>query len=116
MKKFTMLTTLLPVFFLFAMSVNAQSNGQANLLSQKIAKRMQDSLGLTPQQRNHVFEVNMNLHNQKQLVRLNTVTQDSLRARLQRVENTRDSLYLPIIGINKYPIYLQKKRNLVNNT
>lgn len=115
MKKIINLTTCFLAMFLITTRVAAQSNSQANLLGQKIAKKMQDSLSLSPQQRSQVFQVNMDLHSQKQQVRQTTVIRDSISARLQRIENTRDSLYLPIIGIAKYPMYLQKKRNLVNN-
>jgi hypothetical protein len=99
-----------------AFSLDAQTNAPAAVqLSHKIAKKMKDTLDLSAQQRQDIYQVNMNLHNQKQAIRQQNPPPDSLSARIQRVEKTRDSLYLPIIGQAKYQLYLQKKRNLISN-
>jgi len=116
MKKQLISTILLFFSFLLAQNGKTQSNSpQSNLVAQKIAKKIKDTLGLTPQQRNQVFQINMDLNNQKQQVRQETTIQDSLIIRIQRIENKRDTLYFPILGTEKYQLYLQKKRNLVNN-
>jgi hypothetical protein len=116
MKKQIISTILLFFSFLLVQNSKAQTNSaQANLVAQKIAKKIKDTLGLTAQQRNQLFQVNMDLNNQKQQVRQQTTIQDSLVARFQRIENKRDTLYFPILGAEKYQLYLQKKRNLVNN-
>jgi hypothetical protein len=91
------------------------NSAAATQLSHRIAKKMKDTLDLTAQQRQQVFQVNMQLHNQKQAVRQQNPPPDSLTVRIQRVERRRDSLYLPILGNQKYQLYLQKKRNLVSN-
>jgi len=91
------------------------NNGEAVVLAQRIAKKMKDTLSLTGQQRQQIYQVNMSLHDQKQTIRQQNPPQDSLQVRIQRVEQTRDSLYMPILGNEKYQLYLQKKRNLVSN-
>ena len=116
MKKQFFSSILLLSGFLLGQHGNAQTNSpQSNLVAQKIAKKMKDTLGLSSHQRNQVFQINMDLNNQKQEVRQQTNIQDSLIARVQRIENKRDTLYFPVLGIGKYQLYLQKKKNLVNN-
>lgn len=102
------------IFTGFMINAKAQSNAPQQV-AHKIAKKMKDSLDLTSQQRHQVFQVNMQLHNEKTAVRSQYAGADSLGYYIQQVENKRDSLYLPVLGPDKYQLYLQKKRNLVNN-
>ncbi len=91
----------------------AQSAGEQ--LSDKIATKMKDSLDLSIGQRGQVFAVNMQLHNQKMAIRQQYSNPDSLRAKLQRVEGMRDSLYKQVLTNEQYMLYRQKKSVLVNN-
>lgn len=91
------------------------NNSEAVQLAHKIAKKMKDTLNLAAQQRQQVYQVNMNIHNQKMAIRQQNPPADSLTVWIQREERKRDSLYLPILGQEKYQLYLQKKKNLVNN-
>src|SRR5215212_6707309 len=98
------------VFFLLAIALwslsgFAQTNAQAEELSRKIAKKMKDSLDLTADQQQAIFQVNMQLFNQKQAARQQYTNADSLRNALQRIENSRDSLYSTLMPIEKYLIY-----------
>lgn len=103
-------------FFLFGVAVKAQQpDPRAVFISHKIAKKMADSLRLTAEQRVQIHQVNMQLHDQKELIRQQTTIPDSLEVRFQRIEDTRDSLYLPVIGAGKFPVYLEKKKSLVTN-
>ena len=107
---------LIGILIILTSVLKAQSgNDQAAQLSHKIAKKMRDSLDLSAQQRQQIYEVNMSLHEQKQLVRQQNPPADSLQPRIQRIEKSRDVRYRPILGEEKYQLYLQKKRNLVNN-
>jgi hypothetical protein len=109
-------SSLLLSGFLFGQHGQTQTTTvQSNLVAQKIAKKMKDTLGLSSQQRSQVFQINMNLNDQKHRVRQQIIIQDSLCARIQGIENKRDTLYFPILGTEKYLLYQQKKRNLVNN-
>lgn len=99
---------------LFFASTSGKAQPKADSLAQKIAKKMKDSLDLTGNQRNQIYDMNMNLHYQKAAVRQQYTNPDSLRRYIQRVENKRDSLYRTILPENKYQLYKQKKRNLVS--
>ncbi len=92
---------------------NAQSEAQN--LAHKISQRMADSLGLTSNQKDLLYNVNMQLHDQKMLVRAKHNAVDSVGFYLQVVEDTRDSLYRPIITEEKYLLYKEKKTTLVSN-
>lgn len=76
---------------------------------------MRDTLSLSGAQRDSVYAINMRLHSLKMSLRQQYQLSDSLRYKMQRVENTRDSLYLPVLGSDKYSLYLTKKKNIVNN-
>jgi hypothetical protein len=106
---------------MLGMYVSAQSsntnniaNYNANQLANKLAKKIQDSLALTNQQRQQIREINLQIHQQKMTVRNQYAGQDSvLRVKTQAVENTRDGLYQPVLGQEKYLLYRQKKVNLL---
>lgn len=102
------------VFLIAAFSVNAQTSPAA-AVADKIAQKMKDSLDLTASQKEQIYQVNMQLHETKMQRRQQYGGTDSVRFYVQRVENTRDSLYRPILGEEKYQLYRQKKSNLVNN-
>lgn len=95
----------------------AQTSSQpspAEALSNRIADKMKDTLDLTLQQRNHVFAINMQLHQQKQAARQQYSNRDALQAAVQQIERTRDSLYQAVLSNEKYLLYRQKKRTLMS--
>lgn len=104
------------IFFLIVVlySMGSYSQTPAEQLANNLADRFKDSLALTSQQRGLLYDVNISLHNQKQAVRAQYQQPDSLRFHFQRIENTRDSLYRPIIGEEKYILYKEKKRFLLS--
>lgn len=104
---------LLMLVFIINKETSAQSNTSSQL-STRIADRLKDSLTLTSVQRDSIYQVNQRLALQKATIR-QTVTGDSLRIRIQKIENTRDSLYKPILGEEKYLLYKSKKITLLNN-
>jgi threonine aldolase len=105
---------ILFIFSFLSAATYAQSD-HATQLANKIAQKMKDSLGLTGQQKNSIVDISMNLHEQKSLARQQHHGSDSLRYFLQRIENTRDTLYSAVLSQQQYLLYKQKKRNLVNN-
>lgn len=110
------LVIVLGVITISIVKVQAQNNSEAVQLAHKIAKKMKDSLDLSAQQRQQIYGINMQLHNQKQAVRQQYSGNDSLlTVNIRAVERQRDSLYRPVIGEEKYLRYQQKKRNIVNN-
>lgn len=94
----------------------AQNQNPAMEIANKQAKRMQDTLGLPNTVKQQLYQINMDLHNRKLMVR-QQYSNDSVQLgqQIQRVENTRDSLYRNILAEDKYLLYLQKKRSLLNN-
>ncbi len=105
--------TALSFLFLSALTGYAQTGNAGTQLANNIANKMKDTLALTQQKRNQVFAINIQLHNQKMIVRQQNTNADSIRVKTQRVENTRDTLYKGVLPVNKYQLYLQKKRNLI---
>ncbi|HYD20791.1 MAG TPA: hypothetical protein VEB40_04890 [Flavipsychrobacter sp.] len=93
----------------------AQTSNPATELAEKIAVKMKDTLGLTNVQKGQVYDVNLQLHEAKMAKRQQYTGTDSLQIHIQRVENMRDSLYRTVLGEEKYQLYLEKKKNLVNN-
>lgn len=94
----------------------AQTNNQSSLaenVSERIADKMRDTLGLTPQLRNKIFAINMQLHQQKQAARQQYTNRDALQVFIQNIERTRDSLYQAVLPNDKYMLYKQKKKELI---
>lgn len=114
------LSSLIIVSFLFVQFISAQSSSQQQQdqgqhLAKKIAEKIKDSLNLTGTQMSQLYEINLLLHNQKKQMRASGLSRDSIGKGLQRIENTRDSLYKQIIPVEKFELYRTKKRRLVNN-
>jgi hypothetical protein len=82
----TIITLLL---IILASTAHAQSN-PATAVAEKIAQKMKDTLGLTGNEKQQIYLINMQLHENKVSVRAEQAGSDSLRIYLQRVENTRD--------------------------
>jgi hypothetical protein len=87
----------------------------AESIASKIADKMKDSLSLTQAVRDQIYTINMNLHAQKMNSRAVYLDPSDLRPQLQKIENTRDSLYRTVLSAEKFQLYQQKKRSLVNN-
>jgi len=108
------------LLFLFALLIGgfnhvATAQAPAEAIASKIADKMTDSLSLTQAERDQIYTVNMNLHEQK--MKMRAVYQDPIQLgpQLQKIENTRDSLYGGVLSAEKFQLYRQKKRSLVNN-
>lgn len=89
-------------------------NSVAENLAKKIADKMKDTLALTEQQRNSIFEINMQIHNRKMEKRKQYANDPLMGNQLQRVENTRDSLYRNVLPEDKFILYKKKKPNMMN--
>jgi hypothetical protein len=102
------------IIVLCGLSTYAQTNpGEKYAL--KVAQRMKDSLQLSPRQLDQIYRINRQLHQQKMAMRQQYFNPDSLTARIQKIENKRDNLYKGVMNKEKYAMYRQKKRTLVNN-
>ncbi len=109
--------TIILILLISCTFFSRAQSGQAEILSEKIAQKMFDSLSLTGDQKKRIYHTNMFLYHQKTNAWKQFENQDSiLRVHIQRIENSRDSLYKRIIADeNKYNLYRQKKRFLVSN-
>lgn len=108
-------TLLTGIIFLVVSNVTKAQPSPAELLAEKIAQKMKDSLSLSQTQRQAVYNINIDLHTQKQSVRQRFQAADSLRYYMQHIESTRDSLYRRELSDEQYNLYKTKKRNLVSN-
>jgi hypothetical protein len=111
---------LILAFIVIQNRAKAQTNNGGNttpgvIVAHRIAKKMKDTLDLTGNQRNQIYTININLHQQKIIARNQHPGNDSLTTvAVQAVENKRDSLYQGVLPLIKYNLYRQKKRNLLN--
>lgn len=103
----------LSLFVCFSFSARSQSI--AHNVALHIAQKMKDSLDLSVNQKGQLYGVNMQLYNKKTLARKKYAGSDSVRISIQKIENTRDSLYKNILATDKYLLYKQKKLNLISN-
>ena len=106
------------LLILFALLSFSFANGQSSPATQvatKVSQKMKDSLLLTDAQKDLVYEINMQLHFQKANVWGQSLSDSIRRVEIQKVENTRDSLYKPVLSEQQYQQYKQMKRNLVSN-
>ena len=95
---------------------NAQEeNTPAAQLAHRIANKMKDSLNLSNQQTAKIFVANMDLHRQKAQAMSKPTGRPQITSDLQRIENSRDTLYKTILSTAQFNLYLEKKRNLVNS-
>lgn len=102
------------IAFSFLSAKGIAQSDHANQLANKIAQKMKDSLNLTSQQKNTIKDINLSLSDQKKVARQQHPGPSAV-SYIQKIENTRDSLYKQILSADKYLLYKQKKRNLVNN-
>ena len=110
------LFSVLLILGLFSSAGYAQAPvNYANLYAKKVAQRMKDSLSITDQQKNQVYELNMNLFAQKKIIWQTYTSRDSVQVHIQALEDTRDGLYRAILTDSQYALFLQKRHNLLNN-
>jgi hypothetical protein len=112
MKKIFGFTILL--FAVFTACAQQQETPEAQV-AHKIANKMADSLGLTNQQRANLFAINMELSKKKKEARKKSTDRAIVGQELQKIEGTRNGMYKTVLTQEQYSLYLQKKRNLVNN-
>lgn len=98
-----------------SIGVSIQAQTQAEIVASKIAQKMKDTLDLPDSMRVRIYQVNLQLDQQKTAMRNQYAGTDSLRIKVQQVENLRDALYQAVLPADRFILYKQKKRNLVSN-
>lgn len=106
---------ILNLFCLIFLANTIHAQSKAGEVSAKIAQKMKDSLQLTEGQREQIYRINMQIAEEKAAVRTRYAGSDSLRLKIQTVENSRDGLYSTVLSAEKYQLYLRKKTSIVNN-
>lgn len=101
--------------FIFFSGMGLYAQSIPEMVAGNIANKMKDSLDLSVEQRAHIYSINLKLHERKKNARNNNASTISLQKRMQQIENTRDSLYQPVLSEEQYLLYKQKKSNLINN-
>jgi hypothetical protein len=115
MKKKTV-WTMMACWFSLGATAQTATPAPAVELAQRIAAKMKDSLGLTEAQRAGIYQVNLQLHGQKQQARQQHAGDPAqLGAALQAIERGRDSLYRPLLAPTEFLLYKQKKKVLITN-
>ncbi len=84
-------------------------------VTQRITKNLIDSLGLSEKQSIQINDINKQLQEFKMEQWKIYSNRDSLRMAIQRIENTRDSLYKAVISEESFIKYKKKKASLINN-
>ncbi len=105
------------IFIFFLLFIPDIVLGQdAETMQKRMLKKIEDSLALTSLESLKIELVNKSIHAKKMAVRQTHKEQfDSLQYNIQRIENTRDSLYKLVLPENKYSLYIQKKKVLLTN-
>ena len=98
----------------FSIIVKAQPK-PTTLLANKGASKMKNSLLLNEQQRSIIYSINILLAEQKDAARKTSTDRLIIGKKLQKIENTRDSLYKQILTTKQYENYIQKKAEILNN-
>lgn len=97
-------------------SISMKAQSQAEIVAGRVADKMKDSLSLTGNQRSSIYDINLQLANSKSEARRNFQQMDSIRIYMQRVENTRDSLYKSILNERQFLHYKKRKMILLSNS
>lgn len=118
MKKYIILGLLLSglqISFTYAQDYKAERvKKNTEYLAKKIAKNLHDSLKLTVEEYNAIYEANIKIQNQKIFIMGLTIGRDSIGIQLQKIENKRDSIYAKILPKVKLELYITKKRHYLN--
>jgi hypothetical protein len=105
---------LLITVYMFLVVFILKAQNQPEVLAGKMADKMKDSLSLTIAQRSQLYQINLQLTNDKLNVRKVYQQQDSLQKYMQRIENSRDSLYKSVLNESQFMIYKRRKIQLLN--
>jgi hypothetical protein len=115
-KKYTMKNILLIVFIIVVCCSKTHAQvSPGEQIAIKVAQKMKDTLGLGDEQKQRIYDINMQLLQKSIAVWKQHTVQDSIRYHLQRIEMTRDSLYKPILTADQLQLYRQKKPYLIGS-
>lgn len=90
------------------------SDSTLMLRSIRISNMFRDSLRLTVQEYNRINQINFQILKQKTTIMQDTANRLQTGRNIQRVENTRDSLYQIVLPAEKFLLYRQLKPVLLS--
>jgi Spy/CpxP family protein refolding chaperone len=82
--------------------------------AQHIAEKMAQELGLTPPQKVKIADINRTLVRKKMEAMGRTQDKGSIGPDIQKIENSRDSLYQQVMTDEQFLIYKDRKSALIN--
>lgn len=85
----------------------------AKEVASKIADNLHQVLELSKEKRDSIYSINLWLHERKTEMRQQFTNPDSIRIHVNRIERLRDSLYRPVLGTDKFPLYKNQKAALI---
>ena len=102
-------------FVLGTLFCRAQSNNDfaGEEVANRITNRLKDSLDLNQDQRKAIKQINQQLHAQKQAAMKQYAGTSQVGPAIQKIENTRDSLYKLVLPDEKFLAYKNKKATLL---
>jgi hypothetical protein len=107
---------IIAIFIFSGFHIARAQLSPAQLFARKTAIKMKDSLSLTGWQQQKLYEVNMLLSGKKMNARTTYADKpDSMSYYMQKIENSRDSLYGNILTPEQMQQYKQKKITLIAN-
>ena len=115
--------TILLITSLFALtaagqhadSLEIKAKKNAEMIARKMANKMKDSLSLSETKTKKIYAINMDIYEQKADVRKNFAGNPEMGKKIQKIENTRDSLYRLELSDSIFVKYKNKKIRLINN-
>ncbi len=111
-KIMTKIISFLLAFFVLTFVARAQGS-MAEKHAADISKAMKDSLKLSNKQQDDIYAINMQVHGSKLAARKLSLDRFIVSKDLQRIENSRDSLYSTVLNDKEFAEYKTKKKNLV---
>ena len=111
MKKYIFLSIVVSLSVVFSFGQTSPSE----ILAQRIANVMKDTLSMNTLQTQKVYNINLLLSSKKTQARTASTDRTIVGSAIQAIERTRDSLYKAELTTIQYQLYLQKKRNIIKN-
>jgi septal ring factor EnvC (AmiA/AmiB activator) len=99
---------------LFIVPLCSFSQTNQEKTSKYLVSILRDSLNLSENQVQDIYKINLTLEEQKKNVRSMEDLIDNKRKKVQKIENSRDSLYASVLNLKQFEAYKNRKSSLLN--
>jgi hypothetical protein len=99
---------------LFILPFCSFSQTNQEKISKYLVSILRDSLNLSDNQVQNIYKMNLTLEEQKNNVRSMEDLIDNKRKKVQKIENSRDSLYATVLNPIQFEAYKNRKSSLLN--